>query len=75
MATTSLLTGCGSGGATFTVAAPVPTPTQTTTSTTQTTISAAAPDPTKPPDFVLTGQTAGGDKVRVEGRFGPAGRF
>jgi hypothetical protein len=64
-------------GTTITVAPPSPaadTPSTTTTSTVAASrvISAAAPDPRKPPDFVLTGQTAEGDKVRVEGRFGPA---
>jgi hypothetical protein len=71
-----LLGGCGESK-TVTVTTPRPavpqaTATTATTFTTQTTPSAAAPDPTKPPDFVLTGQTAEGDKVRVEGRFGPA---
>ncbi len=63
-----LLVGCASSRPTFTVAAPVPTPTQTTTSTTQASISIAAPDPKKPPDFVLTGQTAVNECSLSDGR-------
>jgi hypothetical protein len=69
---TALLVGCGSGAATLPVTAPASPLAHAAIPTTPPPTPAAAPDPTKPPDFVVTGQTAEGDKVRVEGRFGPA---
>jgi predicted small lipoprotein YifL len=43
----------------------------TTPATTQASTTAAAPDPTGPPAFAMAGSTESGDKVRIEGRFGP----
>jgi hypothetical protein len=65
--------GCGSSAVHFTtVTVPVPTTPTAVATTPQPTIPVPAPDPEKPPDFVLQGQTTEGDRVRVEGRFGPA---
>jgi len=46
--------------------------TSTTTPTTTQASTAAAPAPSGPPAFTMEGSTESGDKVRVEGRFGPA---
>lgn len=74
-----LLVGCGS--TTRTIALTVPTP-PIPTSTTSTTSPAAtdapasaadkaAPASSGPPDFVLNEQAQSGDKLKLEGRFGP----
>jgi hypothetical protein len=47
-------------------------PTVTSSSTTPDTVrTRAAPDPNSPPAFSLRGQTENGDKLRIEGHFGP----
>lgn len=76
-----LLTGCGSASTTRTIAVTVPAPpvpTSTTSATspaaTTTTTSAedkAAPSSNGPPDFILNERTQSGDKLKLEGRFGP----
>jgi hypothetical protein len=76
LAVAAPLAGCGSGRATTVTVTTPPVSTQPAAANTH----AVAPlsstpqatPPSGPPDFVLTGQTADGDKVRVEGRFGPA---
>lgn len=74
-----LLVGCSS--ATHTIAISVPTPpipTSTTSATSPTATAApapaadkAAPNSNAPPDFVLHEATDEGDKLKLEGRFGP----
>lgn len=72
-----MLTGCGST-TTRTITVTVPTPPVPTTTTshaaTAATTSAedkAAPSSGGPPDFVLHERTQSGDKLKLEGRFGP----
>jgi len=68
------LAGCSSGHSiTVTVATPLPSTQPATTAPVSSTPSRPAAAPHNgPPDFVLKGQTVEGDKVQVEGRFGPA---
>lgn len=66
----AVVAGCGSSVSTpsASVASPPQTMQAVTTASKATTLAAT---PTGPPDFVLIGNTSQGDKVKVEGRFGP----
>lgn len=71
-----LLTGCG-GSTTRTIAVTVPTPPVPTTTShaataaTSSAVDKAAPSPHGPPDFILNESAQSGDKLKLEGRFGP----
>ena len=73
-----LLTGCGSASTTRTIAVTVPTPPIPTTAASHAVaaVPASAEDKAAPssggsPDFVLNEQSQSGDKLKLEGRFGP----
>jgi hypothetical protein len=70
-----MLTGCGSTTRTIAVSVPTPPiPTTTTTTSHAATSSAvdkATPSPHGPPDFILNESAQSGDKLKLEGRFGP----
>jgi hypothetical protein len=75
-----MLTGCGSNTRTIAVTVPAPPiPTSTTSATSPAAATAApasaedkaAPPSSGPPDFVLNEQSQSGDKLKLEGRFGP----
>lgn len=73
-----LLMGCGSASTTRTIGVTVPTPSAPTTATshaataaTSSAVDKAAPSPHGPPDFILNESAQSGDKLKLEGRFGP----
>lgn len=78
MLSVALLAGCGS--TTSSTSTPNVTPIsqtpsapteETATTTTTSSNTAAAPDASGPPAFTTEGSTENGDKLRIEGRFGP----
>ena len=71
----ALLAGCDTAAksSTQTTAPPAATQPATATgaSTTPVAEDKATPDPSAPPDFVIADQAHSGDKLKIEGRFGP----